>query len=180
MGKVYRLRWVELSLLLPCSGYRHCTCQHLSPARRPGIIPAPHTKHALIWSHTVRKFLADFAVCDWWHYCKALCDVKFRQIEGKGRKFCQIELSNIAASLKLSHKDEWIFDWHIMFTYVANVHIVHKIDNHKINASEHHIPYITLMQGQGSQCHTFLLTVWVCAVHRWCKLLMVLRWRGNF
>ena len=28
----------------------------------------------------VRQVLADFAVCDLWRYCKALCDVKFSQI----------------------------------------------------------------------------------------------------
>ena len=32
-------------------------------------------------------------------YCKALCDVKFCQIEGNGRKFRHIELSNIASSV---------------------------------------------------------------------------------
>ena len=33
------------------------------------------------WNNrTVRKVLADFAVCDWWRFCNALCDVKFRHI----------------------------------------------------------------------------------------------------
>ena len=45
-------------------------------------------------SYTVRKVLADFTVCDWWRNCKALCYIKFRQIEGKGQKFSYIELSN--------------------------------------------------------------------------------------
>ena len=36
--------------------------------------------------------LADFAVCDCRRYCKALCDVKFRLIQGNGRTFRQIEL----------------------------------------------------------------------------------------
>ena len=36
----------------------------------------------------------EFAVCDWWRHCKALCDGKFRQIEGNGPKFRHIELSN--------------------------------------------------------------------------------------
>ena len=45
-------------------------------------------------SYTVRKVLADFTVCDWWRNCKALCDINFRQIEGKGQKFSYIELSN--------------------------------------------------------------------------------------
>ena len=31
---------------------------------------------------TVIKVLADFAVCDWWRYCKTLCDLKFSQIYG--------------------------------------------------------------------------------------------------
>ena len=38
-----------------------------------------------------QKVLADFGVSD-----KALCDVKCSQIEGKGRKFSPIELSNSA------------------------------------------------------------------------------------
>ena len=45
---------------------------------------------ASITLYTVRKDLADFAVRDWWRYCKALCDVKFRKIEGSGRKFSHI------------------------------------------------------------------------------------------
>ena len=36
-------------------------------------------------------------------YCKALCDVKFSQIEGYGRKFSHVELSNIASSVKFSN-----------------------------------------------------------------------------
>ena len=41
--------------------------------------------------HKVRKVLADFPVLDRWRYCKALCEVKFRQIEGNGLKVRQIE-----------------------------------------------------------------------------------------
>ena len=48
-------------------------------------------------TYTVRKGSADLAVCDWWRYCIALCDVKFSQIEGNGRKFRHIELSNRCA-----------------------------------------------------------------------------------
>ena len=33
------------------------------------------------WWCTLRQVLADFAVCDGGHYCKALCGVKFSQIE---------------------------------------------------------------------------------------------------
>ena len=47
---------------------------------------------------TVRKVLADFAVYDWWCYCKALWDVKFNQIEGKGRKYSHIKLSHSVIS----------------------------------------------------------------------------------
>ena len=36
---------------------------------------------------TVWKVLTDFAVYDWWHYGKALCDEKFSKIEGNGRIF---------------------------------------------------------------------------------------------
>ena len=44
--------------------------------------------------YTVRKVLADFAVCDWWRYRNALGDVKFSLIEGNGRKFSPIDISN--------------------------------------------------------------------------------------
>ena len=57
----------------------------------------PHTRHQASrqeGTRTVRKVLADFAVCDC--YCKALCDVKFRQLEGNGRTFRHIELSVIS------------------------------------------------------------------------------------
>ena len=40
--------------------------------------------------HTLRKVLADFAVCDRWCYCKALCDVMFSQIDGNDRTFRKI------------------------------------------------------------------------------------------
>ena len=50
-------------------------------------------------SCTVRKVLGDFAVCDVLSYCKALCDVQFRQIEGNGRTFRHILLSNGVISL---------------------------------------------------------------------------------
>ena len=43
--------------------------------------------------HTARKVLADFALCDGRRKCKALCDVKIRQIEGSGRKFSHMELT---------------------------------------------------------------------------------------
>ena len=33
---------------------------------------------------------ADFAVCDLWSYCKVLCDVKFRKIEGNSQTFRHI------------------------------------------------------------------------------------------
>ena len=49
--------------------------------------------------YTVRKVLAHFAVCDRWRYCKALCDEKFSQKEGNGRKFSHIELRNIVIIL---------------------------------------------------------------------------------
>ena len=44
--------------------------------------------------HPVLAVLADFAVCDWWHFCKALCDIKFSQIEGNGLNLRHIKLSN--------------------------------------------------------------------------------------
>ena len=40
------------------------------------------------------NFWGDFAVSDWWRYCKSVCNVKFRQIEGNSRTFCNIELRN--------------------------------------------------------------------------------------
>ena len=47
---------------------------------------------------TVRKVLVDFAVFDWWRYCKALCDVRIRQIEENGCTFRYIKLSNSVIS----------------------------------------------------------------------------------
>ena len=44
------------------------------------------------------KSFGDFAIFDWWRYCKAICDVKFRQIEGNGWKFRHIELMMYSAS----------------------------------------------------------------------------------
>ena len=42
--------------------------------------------------YTARQVLADFAICHLPRYCKALCDVKLRQIEGNGRTFRHIKL----------------------------------------------------------------------------------------
>ena len=50
-------------------------------------------EHAhLLHTHCYRKVWADFAVWDWWRYCKAR---KLSQIEGNGRKFSHIEQSNM-------------------------------------------------------------------------------------
>ena len=48
-----------------------------------------------------------FAVlCEWWRYCKALCDLKCSQIEGNGGKFRHIEISNtVASSVKFSNSE---------------------------------------------------------------------------
>ena len=48
---------------------------------------------------TVRKVLADFAVCYQCRSCKALCDEKFRQIEGIDKK------KNLVTYIELSIKD---------------------------------------------------------------------------
>ena len=45
---------------------------------------------------------------------KALCDVKFRQIEGNGRKFSPIELSNSVISYTVfsnsgEGKNKWVY-----------------------------------------------------------------------
>ena len=45
--------------------------------------------------YTVSQVLADFAVYDRWHDYEALYGVKVSQIEGNGRKFSHIELSNM-------------------------------------------------------------------------------------
>ena len=42
--------------------------------------------------YTVRKVLVDFAVSNGWRYFNALCDLKFCQIGGNGRKFSHIGL----------------------------------------------------------------------------------------
>ena len=46
---------------------------------------------------------SNFVACDWGCDSKALWDVKFSQIEGYDRKFCHIELSNTASSVKFSN-----------------------------------------------------------------------------
>ena len=51
-----------------------------------------------LFLNTVRKVLADLAIFDTWLYCKALWEVKFRQIERNGRTFRHIELSNSVIS----------------------------------------------------------------------------------
>ena len=57
--------------------------------------------------YTVRKFLADFTVCDWWRFCKALCDVKFRQIEGNGRLLYLQMHKNVNAMARLWRPEIW-------------------------------------------------------------------------
>ena len=85
-----------------------CFIQKKTPGMQPprGFCYAQYTQQFPTLLHTVRKVLADFAECDWWHYCKALCDVKFCQIAGNGRKFSHIELSNIASSVEFSDSVE--------------------------------------------------------------------------
>ena len=56
--------------------------------------------------HTVRQVLADFGR----RYCKALCDVKFSQIEGNGGKFSYIELQALALSITV----------HLLFNTLAH------------------------------------------------------------
>ena len=48
--------------------------------------------------HTVRKVCWIFAVCYWWRYYKARCDVKCRKIKGIVWKFSHIVLSNSVTS----------------------------------------------------------------------------------
>ena len=45
------------------------------------ICPCLDTRRCI--TVTVIKVLAVFAVCDWWRYCKALCDVQFLSYRGK-------------------------------------------------------------------------------------------------
>ena len=48
----------------------------------------------------VRKSIGGFRciVSDWRRYCKAVCDVKFSQIEENGQKCCHIQISNSVIS----------------------------------------------------------------------------------
>ena len=62
------------------------------------IVNTPAGEREAVGGCTVRKILADYAVCDRRRYCKAACDVKFSQIEGNSRKFHQKELSNSGIS----------------------------------------------------------------------------------
>ena len=65
------------------------------------FLPVRDNGEALLWcGHTVRKVLLVFAVWDRRRYCKALCDVKFSQIEGNGREFSHKEISNSVINKK--------------------------------------------------------------------------------
>ena len=52
--------------------------------------------------HTVRKVYADFAVCDVLRYCKAVCDVKFSQVEENGRQITHKEIYFPTVQLKIT------------------------------------------------------------------------------
>ena len=92
--------------------------------------------------YTVSKVLADFAVCDWWRCCKALCDVKFSQIEGKGRQFSHIELSNGVISFK--------------FLTVYTVNISPGKDVQTVAPTIRHIPWrLTVQHSTGIYPYTF-------------------------
>ena len=71
--------------------------------------------------YTVRKVCADFAVYDLWRYCKDLCDVKFSQIEGNGRKFCRIELSYRESSDKFSNSIDKVYFIDFEITTIRNL-----------------------------------------------------------
>ena len=75
-----RTQWPCLSLELFNGGICRIRTRELGELQRSYDISKRH-------SHTLRKVLTKAI------YCKALCDVKFRHIEGNGRKFCHIELS---------------------------------------------------------------------------------------
>ena len=65
--------------------------------------------------YTNRKVLADFDACDWWRYCKALCDLKFSRIEGNGRKF----LEDVVPECWLHGEAD---DWHEDVPALTNQH----------------------------------------------------------
>ena len=109
--EIRSLCWPKLNLFLifntcpvtqmpnTIKGYSHQNCFVIIPhwVGVSSIVESISPQPSLC---SVRKVLADFAVCDVLCYCKALWDVTFRQIEGNGRKFRHIELSN---SVKFSN-----------------------------------------------------------------------------
>ena len=73
LGALYSMFSVDptCTLCKPCLLHMHnCTCP--SPWRNKSC--CSHTCRECFewWRYTVRKVLADFAVCDLWRYCKAL------------------------------------------------------------------------------------------------------------
>ena len=53
--------------------------------------------YSTVYRDTVRQVLADFPVCDCWHYCKALSEEKFSKIE-RTELYVTLELCNIVIS----------------------------------------------------------------------------------
>ena len=74
-------------------------------------------------STLLEKCLVDFAVSDWWRYCKALCDVKCRQNRGKwgwkdiiiltavkrNCKIWEVSGSDIFKTFLWNYKDKYCF-----------------------------------------------------------------------
>ena len=72
-GNSFEMKWVEEALTLIFSPVYSATDTIVAFFSNP---PPP-----LPPNYTVRKVMADFAVFYKWRYRKALCDVKFRQIQ---------------------------------------------------------------------------------------------------
>ena len=53
--------------------------------------------------NTVRKGLADFAVFDWWRFCKSLCDVLYSKVASNRGKWSKISSHRAKQSVRFSN-----------------------------------------------------------------------------
>ena len=88
---------------------------------------------SLLLSLAVSQILADCTACDWRRFCKALCNVKFSQIEDDNRKFRHMELSNIALSVKFSNsvasKRKQFFNFKISSNCIISYETFYSVEN---------------------------------------------------
>ena len=91
------------------------------------IVNTPAGEREAVGGCTVRKILADYAVCDRRRYCKALCDVKFSQIEGNSRTFCHIEISNSVVTVYTLLEKFWWISLYVVDDAIAKLHVTQSL-----------------------------------------------------